>query len=83
MQIVDNRSHETRIASVIVVPVGEPIYSEMATVISIVDGPAGEIIEVSQDGRLDLGKIIIYPQEWTALRRAIDRMIRRCRSQDA
>ena len=40
---------ETRITSLIVLPEGEPIYSERATIVRIEDEAGGEYIVVSQD----------------------------------
>lgn len=71
--------YETRVTSVIVAPVGEPTFSEMATTVSITDEAAGEYVEVIQTGRADLGKVAISPEEWPAIRAAIDRMIDECR----
>lgn len=56
-------------------PAGEPIFSERATRISIVDEAAGEFVEVSQESRAGLGKIAIDREEWPTLRAAIDKMI--------
>ena len=72
--------YETRIMSIIVVPEGEPTFSEFVTEVRIVDEASGEFVEVSQDGRTDTGKIAICPDEWPTLRAAIDRMISECRS---
>ena len=71
--------YETRVTAVIVAPAGDPTYSDMATTVSIADEAAGEYVEVSQEGRIDLGKIAIDPIEWPALRDAIDQMIAACR----
>ena len=71
--------YETRITSVTVFPVGESMYSEMATKIEITDEAAGEFVEVSQSGRNDIGKIAINPEEWPDLREAINRIIQECR----
>lgn len=74
--------YETRIMSVMVVPYDEPIYSEMATTVSIVDEAGGEYVEVYQEGREEgLGKIAIDPVEWPMLRAAINRMMGECRKQ--
>jgi len=75
--------YETRTLSVIVVAKGEPIFSEMATRVEIVDEAGGEYVEVSQHGRPDLGKISINPEEWPMLRDAIDSMVAQCRDDDA
>lgn len=69
---------EVRTARVIVAPKDEPIFSELATTISIDDESGGEFITVEQHGR-DLGKIAIEVAEWPTLRDAINDMIARCR----
>jgi hypothetical protein len=71
-----------RIAAVFVLPDGAEIYSEMATKIQIVDEGAGEFLEVSQKTCRTGGdtRITIEPEEWPALRQAIDKMIGECRS---
>ncbi len=71
--------YETRNIAVCVLPKGEEIFSEQATTVTIVDEAGGEYLEVSQSGRTDLGKIAINPEEWPALRSAIDKMIEQCR----
>ena len=78
----DAMKYETRITSVTVFPVGESMYSEMATKIEITDEAAGEFVEVRQSGRTDIGKICIDPGEWPALRAAINRAVRACRKDD-
>lgn len=70
--------YRTRTMSLLVVPHGEPAFSEMATTVEIEDEAAGEFVIVSQVGRVDLGKIAINPEEWPALRAAINRMVRAC-----
>ena len=75
-----DHEYETRTMAVIVLPHDQPTYSEMATTVSIDDEVGGEFVVVSQDGRADLGKIAITPEEWPTLRAAIDRMIGECRS---
>ena len=74
-----SKPYETRALSLIVLPEGEAIFSEMATTITIVDDAGGEFVTVEQPGLADAGKIRIDPTEWTALRAAIDRMIGECR----
>ncbi len=70
---------ETRVTQIVVCPPGEPLFSEMATKVEIVDESGGEFVEVSQHGGTDIGKIQISPEEWPALRSAINRMMRQCR----
>ena len=72
--------YETRITAVTVLPINAEIFSELATEVRIVDEAGGEYIEVDQCGRVDLGKIAINPEEWPALRAAIDDMVSKCRN---
>jgi hypothetical protein len=74
---------ETRIISIVVNKPGEPIFSETATTISIEDDAAGEYVTVCQntDAGGD-GKFSINPEEWPAMRRAINKMIKECRNAD-
>ena len=73
--------YETRTTSMTVVPVGQPLFSEMATTITIVDEAAGEYVEVCQSGRHDVGKIAINAEEWPALQAAISLAISNCRGE--
>ena len=75
----DAMKYETRITSVTVYPVGESMYSDLATKIEISDEAGGEFVEVSQSGRNDISKIAINPEEWPELRESISRMIQECR----
>lgn len=72
-------TYELRAISIVVVPLDEPIFSEMATTVTIVDDAAGEFVEVEQHGRNDLGKIAINAEEWPALRSVINRLVKQCR----
>ena len=72
--------YEVRTVSVAVLPHGEPLYSEMATIVSITDEAAGEFVEVSQSRCDGENKIQITPEEWPSLRAAIDSAISECRS---
>lgn len=56
----------------------------MATRVDIVDEAGGEFVKVSQNlGRTDGdGAIFVSPDEWPALRQAIDRMVVECRSEE-
>ena len=69
---------EKRVTAVTVCKTGEPIYSDYATRVEIVDEAAGEFVEVSQAGR-EGGKIAIAPSEWPELRAAIDDLLAACR----
>ena len=72
-------TYETRVTQMTVLPKTEPIFSEMATQVTIVDQAGGEYVEVKQQGRTDLGKIAINPEDWPMLKRAIDTLIAECR----
>ena len=69
---------EIRTTAIVVAPEGEPLFSEMATRISIEDEAAGEFVEINQDAP-ECGKIKIDPDEWPTIRKAIDQMISECR----
>ena len=78
----EEKKQMSRITKVTVIPEGEPLFSEMATEVEIVDEAGGEFIKVSQchsrvgdDAR---GEICIAPEEWPTLKLAIDEMIREC-----
>jgi len=73
--------YESRVTAMTVAPENEPLFSEMATTVSIEDEAAGEFVVVEQTGRTDIGKICINPEEWPALRAAIDLMIAQCRDE--
>jgi hypothetical protein len=72
-------TYETRVTTMVVVPTGEPLFSERATEVRITDEAGGEFVEVCQSRGSDLGRIAINPEEWPALRKAIDVQIAVCR----
>ena len=71
----EQKTYSTRTMSIVVLPDGEPSFSEMATLIEITDEAGGEFVQVTQQ----IGKIAINPEEWPELRKAINLMIRECR----
>ena len=73
----------SRTTQVAVLPEDQPIFSELATTVTIVDEAAGEFVEVEQSGHISLGKIAINPSEWPALREAIGMMIAQCQREKA
>lgn len=75
-------NYETRITQLTVAPAKEPIFSEMATTVTLEDEAAGEYVVVEQLVRDAPGKIAIVPDEWPVLRDAIDRMIQECRKDE-
>lgn len=72
-------SHETRITRLTITPRKFPLYCEAGYNVEIVDEADGEFVRVSDTHE---GRLNIYPREWAQLRRAIDRMLLRCRSDD-
>lgn len=72
-------NHLIRTTQITVVPEDQPIFSEQAITVSIVDESGGEFVEVQQASRTEIGKITINPEEWPALREAISLMIADCR----
>jgi hypothetical protein len=75
-------THEIRTTQIHVMPEGEPLFSERAFAVEIADDAGGEYVIVSGDpvSQLERGQIAINPDEWPALRRAIDKMVRGCRA---
>lgn len=78
--MMDCVNYKTRVTRIVVLPEGDPLYSEMATEISIEESGV-EFVEVEQCGRTDVGKIQINPDEWPNIRTAINRMIKECRKE--
>ena len=68
---------ETRYIAAVVCREGAPIYSERSTTVSIRDDGGGEFVEVLQES----GRISLDPDEWPAMRAAIDAMVLACRSE--
>ena len=71
--------YTSRITQITVLPVGEPIFSEMATVISIDDEVTGEYIKVMQqaDTTNEMNQTVIFePEEWEEVKGVIDQMFK-------
>ena len=71
--------YTSRITQITVLPVGEPIFSEKATVISIDDESGGEFITVKQ--QMDYGSekdqtVAFDPEEWEEVKGVIDQMFK-------
>ena len=71
----------TRTIEIMVLPEGEPIFSERGTNVKIDDHAGGEFVVVIQHNRTESG-IAIDPAEWPAIRGAIDKMVSECRGDD-
>jgi hypothetical protein len=78
-----SEKHDVRVLELIVMPKGQPTFSEMATRIAIDDEAGGEYVKLTQyGGHADLSKsIAIDPDEWPKLRECIDYMISECRTE--
>ena len=69
-------SYETRTVGFVVVPEGEAIFIERATRVSISDEGGGEFVSACQES----GELRIDPDEWPAIRDAVDKAVKECRS---
>ncbi len=76
-----NSEYEVRVLSVVVAPVGEPIFSERATIVSMEDDAGGEYVKVRQVtmDTEDRHAICLSASEWPMIRDCIDAMIGQCR----
>jgi len=61
-----------RITQITILPEGEPIFSEMATVLTIEDEAAGEYVTITQPHD---GNIRIERREWQSVCEAIDTLM--------
>ena len=70
----------THVTQVTIIPEGEPLFSEMATTISIDDEAGGPFVRLEQEevSRAKRG-IAITAEEWPALRLAIEAMLENCK----
>jgi hypothetical protein len=68
-----------RVTQITIVPEGEPIFCDLGYTVKLDDEAAGEFV-VIEDHSDDEGSIAINPQDWPALRRAINRMVKNCQS---
>lgn len=68
--------YETKIHSLIVKPEGEPIFSEMATIIGIDDEAAGVFFTIEQGGRVsdESKKVSFESAEWPHIVDAVERL---------
>jgi len=71
-------TYETIIGSLIVKPNDQPIFSELATTVSLCDEAAGMYLSVEQHGRADVGKILIEKREWPMIKEAIEKLMAYC-----
>lgn len=67
------------IETIVIKPVGEPLYAESVTRVSLDDETGGAFVKVAQDTDDGSNCIRIDPDEWPLLRRSIDRIISACK----
>ena len=68
-------TYHTIISSMLVKPEKEPIFSELATTVELVDEAAGPFVKISQHSRDGGGAVSIEIDEWPYIRETIDRMM--------
>lgn len=69
-------SFEIKTKTTIILPKGEPIFSERATEIELCDEAGGEFLTIRQDGKYaQPGEIRIDAEEWPFIRAEIDRFM--------
>ena len=74
--------YEITTLSLIVKPKGEPIYSESATIVEMMDEAGGPFIRILQCGdSTERGEIRIDRDEWSAIKEATDTMLAVCKLQ--
>ena len=61
-----------------VVPSGKSIDDEAATTVGLDDEGGGLFVVIRQEENLDENEIRINPEEWPAIRAAVNRMVREC-----
>jgi len=75
----------TRTLKIAILPKGEPVFSEKATIIEIDDLSAGEYLTITQQyesNRVAPGQLSIDPTEWTIIRDGIEMMIEEIRKHE-
>lgn len=71
--------YTSRITQITVLPVGEPIFSDKATVVSLDDESGGEFITVKQqmDYSSERDQTVAFdPDEWEEVKGVIDQMFK-------
>ena len=68
----------TIITKLCVVPSGKPIYDEAATTVGLDDEGGGLFVTIRQEENLSTNEVKINPEEWPAIRAAVNRMVREC-----
>lgn len=66
--------YAVEVLSLIVKPVEAPVYSDLATVVAITDESGGPFVEITQPS-IGEGSIRIDPEEWPAIKQAVDSLM--------
>ena len=70
----------TRTKTLIVLPDGEPIFSERATEIYIEDDAGGEYVVIDQSGNERENGVAVWRSDWPAIRDAVEKLLGECQS---
>lgn len=68
----------TRVTQLTILPIGEPIFSESATQITIQDDAAGEFVKIKQQFDIAAAEretITVNPDEWPHLKAAVETLL--------
>ena len=71
-------NHRTILGQLRVIPDGKTWADEGVTIIGMDDEGGGAFVTVRQEEALNTNEIRIDPDEWPAVRAAINRMVREC-----
>lgn len=61
-----------------VIPSGKTMDDDAVTIIGMADEGGGAFVTVRQEEQLNANEIRIDPDEWPAVRAAVNRMVREC-----
>ena len=75
-------TYRTILGQLLVVPDGKAMGDEGVTIIGMDNEGGGAFVTVRQEEQLNANEIRIDPDEWPAVRAAINRMVRECGRMD-
>ena len=71
-------TYRTILGQLLVLPDGKAMGDEGVTIIGMDNEGGGAFVTVRQEEQLNANEIRIDPEEWPAVRAAINRMVREC-----
>ena len=71
-------NHRTILGQLRVIPDGKTWADEGVTIIGMDDEGGGLFVTIRQEDNLDTNEVKIDPEEWPAIRAAVNRMVREC-----